>query len=519
MPLMPSAADQTTKLSIPSGNSSDHARLGPSVCKKYEDRIKELEGIINELKSFPPTPASSSHSGSSTSASSASHLSMNNDVGRPASSPTTKKRTYDETTDRNDEISKSRSRIRTVDSSFTNLDASTVLTDPLYDFTRQPATRESGTPKRDLPWSQFPPRLSNCTRGNCFLPPPDEGYTLVSEYLHDFNSIIPLFHPETIYKHVLACYSGEADETQRLYWVLAYVSLGIGHRLRAMSLFATPEDTSNGDFYLNKCLDVLPDLLLQEPSLQLVQGLLGVSVLLQTSYRSRRAALFVTTAMQMAQDLGYNEVISDQEESLNGKQGFYVFWIAFLMDTGMSLRASRPTTQRLADIGVPLPNAHSSDWWALDTSSNHTTIWKVNILTLHASLGLVQAEISDDLFSVNARRRSTSLTASTYTNLVSKLEAWRSANPLVDVQGSSMLTTMYQSDIVHIVILEASYFETLYRLHASNAMGGFTQRLDVFTPSNLRANAGRVCFDLFADAQRLLEIAGLISQGNLTVTW
>jgi hypothetical protein len=224
--------------------------------------------------------------------------------------------------------------------------------------------------------------------------------------------------------------------------------------------------------------------------------------------------------MHMAQDLGYNEAASGQEQkSLNEQQGFYVFWIAFVMDTAMSLGANRSTTQRLADIGVPLPNAHSSDWWALNTFDNHATAWKVNILTLHANLALIQAECSDELFSVSARQRSATLTAATFDSLVSKLDTWKVANPLTDINASSMLATMYQSDIVHSVILEASYFETLYRLHASNGLGGFDQRRDVFSASSLKVAAGRICFDLFADAQRLLELAGLISQGNLSVTW
>jgi hypothetical protein len=513
MPLMPTGGDSFSKSLITTGNGSDNAGLDSLESRNYEERIKALEGVINELKRLPSSTSRSYQSASYTSA-----PSNKNDAGIAASS-TAQKRAHDQISNRDDELSLSSSRIRTENTTPTMLDPQSRLAQPLYNPIRQPA-RESGTLKRDLPWSQFPPRLKNCTRGNCFLPSPDEGYSLVSEYLHDFNSILPLFHPESIYRHVRACYSGEADETHRLYWVLAYVTLGIGHRLRAMSLFATPEDTPNGDFYLNKCLDVLPDLLLQEPSLQLVQALLGVSVLLQTSYRSRKAALFVTTAMHMAQDLGYNEAASGQEQkSLNEQQGFYVFWIAFVMDTAMSLGANRSTTQRLADIGVPLPNAHSSDWWALNTFDNHATAWKVNILTLHANLALIQAECSDELFSVSARQRSATLTAATFDSLVSKLDTWKVANPLTDINASSMLATMYQSDIVHSVILEASYFETLYRLHASNGLGGFDQRRDVFSASSLKVAAGRICFDLFADAQRLLELAGLISQGNLSVTW
>jgi hypothetical protein len=494
MPSIPS-----TGPSIPSSQSSSYATLGPSESRNYENRIRELEGIVNELKNLPPQSASS------TSASS-----VDNDTSPPALSIASQKRAYDQINNQNDDLNSPGSIM---------LDSQSVISLPLYNSTEKRA-RHSGTTIKNLPWSQFPPRLVNCTRGNCYLPPADEGYTLVSEYLHDFNSIMPLFHPETIYKYVRACYSGETDERQRLYWVLAYVTLGIGHRLRAMSIFASPEDTSNGDFYLNKCLDVLPDLLLREPSLELVQALLGVSVLLQTSYRSRRAALFVTTAMHMAQDLGYNEAAAAHEqESQDKKQGFYVFWIAFVMDTGMSLRAHRPTTQRVADIGLSLPNAHCSDWWALNTFDNHATAWKVNLLTLHARLALIQAECYDELFSVGARQRPANLTAGVFDNLATKLETWKRGNPLADINSSNMLASMYQSDIVHSVILEASFFETQYRLHAANALGGFTQRLDVFSPSNLKVAGKMICRELTGDAQRLLEFAGLISQGNLSVTW
>ncbi|OCK76132.1 hypothetical protein K432DRAFT_307037 [Lepidopterella palustris CBS 459.81] len=121
--------------------------------------------------------------------------------------------------------------------------------------------------------------LNNRISGHCFLPHPDEGYSLLNEYLHDFNSKIPLFNPVTIYTHVRNCYSGAAGKLP-LSWVLAYIALGIGHRLRAMSLFAAADDTFDAEWYLNKCLSVLPDLLLQEPTLPLVQALLGISMLL-----------------------------------------------------------------------------------------------------------------------------------------------------------------------------------------------------------------------------------------------
>lgn len=176
-------------------------------------------------------------------------------------------------------------------------------------------------------------------------------------------------------------------------------------------------------------------------------------------------------AMRMLQDLGCNEADSElEQESLEGKQWLYLFWIAFMMDTAMSLRANRSTTQRLADISVPLPNARSLDWCALNLSNDHCTTWKVNILTLNSSLALIQAECADELFSASARRRPASLITGTFNGIISKLDAWKKSNPLFGVDTPSMIARVYQSDIVHTVILEASYFETLYRLHASKIL-------------------------------------------------
>jgi hypothetical protein len=361
--------------------------------------------------------------------------------------------------------------------------------------------------------------LKNCVSGQCHLPPPSEGSSLLNEYLHDFNSRIPLFNPETIRNHVRECYSGTADQMP-LKFVLAYIAIATGYRLRAMTVFAIADDTLKADFYLNKCLAVLPDLLLQEPTLQLIQALLGVALLLYTSHRSKKAALFVSTAMRLAQDLSYNEYDQDRDERLSSdKQEIYVFWIAFLMDTSMNLRANRPNTQKLVDISVPLPDLNSINSLALDTSANTTGQREVNLFALHSSLAVIQAEALEELFSVKARQQSPALIATSFRSVISKLQLWRRSNPLAAIDATRMLSSMYRSDVMHSVMLEGSYFEFLYQLHAANTLGAFHRRIDVFSADSLRSAAGLMSFDIYSDAQRMLELANLVSQGDLSVTW
>jgi hypothetical protein len=358
--------------------------------------------------------------------------------------------------------------------------------------------------------------LEDCISGKCFLPPPDEASSLLKEYLHDYNSRIPLFNPETICMHMRDCYSGAADGSPKS-WVLAYITLGFGHRLRAMSLFAAVDDNSKADWYLNKCLSVLPDLLLEEPTLELVQALLGVSVLMQSSDRSRKAALFVSTAMRMAQNLAYNESGEDDEQnSSKEKQELYVFWIAFFMDTAMNLRATRPNTTKLVDISAPLPHLGSLDPSTRDGNGLNR---EVNMFALHTSLAFIQAEALEELFSVKARRRSAPSIANALKSVISKLGNWNKNNPLAGVDASSILKSMYLSDVMHAIVLEATYFETLYQLHAANALGAFASRLNVFSPDGLRMAGRKTLFELYADAHRFLEFAGLISEKNVPIIW
>jgi hypothetical protein len=512
MPALPSNAskpsDERVLRPVPSGR---HPTTVSSPPEHAGDVTLRLQELLDELKGLLSVVSNQSQS----------VRSQYEDIRLPASLLVAEKRTYDQMVALDESIdhAMSLSRFRGDDNLSFITNTQTFAPRPFHLQPRKSAARGVTSPKRDLAASLPSIPLSNCVSGKCYLPPPDEGSSLLNEYLHDFNSRILLFNPKAIYNYVRDCYSGIADRTP-LCWVLAYIALGIAHRLRAVSLFAVADDTTNADFYLNKCLAVLPDILLQEPTLPLVQALLGVSTLLQTSDRSRKAPLFISTAMRMAQDLAYNEAGQGRDEGRSGDvQEVYVFWIAFFMDTAINLRAIRPNTQKLVDISAPLPNPSSSASWASISPDNYSVDGEVNVFALHASLSLIQAEALEELFSVKARHRSSTLTAIAFEGIISKLDAWRKTNPLADAEAPAMLKFMYRSDVVHSITLEASYFETLYQLHAANALGAFAHRLDVFSPAGLRSAAGLISFDIYADAHRLLEFADLISQSNISVTW
>ncbi|KAK5165784.1 uncharacterized protein LTR77_008707 [Saxophila tyrrhenica] len=359
----------------------------------------------------------------------------------------------------------------------------------------------------------------SCASTKCYLPLPEEGERLLQEFLHDFNSRMPLFNPESLTTIFRDCYSGVNDSIP-LPWVLVYATMAITHRLRAMSLFATPIDTPQSQWYLEKCLAKLPELLMGPPSLQLVQASLIICFLLQTSRQRQRAALFASTALHMAQELGYNELpASHLADTTLGREQAYVFWISFFMDTNMSLGHRRSTSQRLADISTPIPPANVVNWWDLNNHEQRPSEWNLNVFAQHCSLAVIEAEAAEDLFSVGARKRSPVQHPCEYKDIMSKLERWRANNALAKLEATDVLKAMYRSDIVHSVMLEGAYFRTVCQLKVAKELVGFRSRIDVFAPEALQAMIDRRIVPSYGDSRRFLKLAMLVPQGDVSTTW
>jgi hypothetical protein len=337
---------------------------------------------------------------------------------------------------------------------------------------------------------------------HCFLPPVDEGHALLTEYLRDFNSKVPLLDPEAIYTHMQACYSGSAEGVASS-WILTYLVFGIAHQLRALSPVATHNDTPKAEYYLDKCLDSFTRVLLEEPNEKLVQCLLGVAIMLQHSAKSHRVASFISIAMRMAQELGYNEAhISANYDPTQGKVESYLFWICFFMDADLSMYALKPSTHKRTDITIGLPNAYNGDWWSVHPESSfNATIDPsgINIFFLHSSLAIIQAQALEQVFSVKANSQPTQQSIAVQ-SITAKLAAWRWNS------GLNAVTSLQGSDLLHLTMLEASYFRTLYQMEASQQIGRFTYRQDMFSHIALRSQRHHQRSVVYGDACRLLSL-------------
>ena len=189
------------------------------------------------------------------------------------------------------------------------------------------------------------------------------------------------------------------------------------------------------------------------------------------------------------------------------------------MDNDFAFAELRPSSQRLAEITTPLPDSFDQDWWAPPNHSQKTGEWSINVFSLHAALAVIQAEMREELFSVKARSRWPGHMSFAYRTIASNLAKWRRSNVLPNLDASGLLQSSYRSDIVHLVVLEASYFCTLFHLHASHILGNFTTSTDVLSSVALRALMHTGVHNCVDDAQRFLSLAALLANGIHPVTW
>lgn len=347
--------------------------------------------------------------------------------------------------------------------------------------------------------SQVPPK-------RCYLPPMEEGQALLTDYLRDFNSKVPLLDPKAIVSHMRDCYSGAAKSVASS-WALTYFTFGIAHRLRALDPSVRSEETSKTEFYLDKCLTIFSNVLLEEPNERIVQCLLGIAIMLQDSPKSHRVASFVAIALRMTQEIGYNETgIS----GTNDRVASYLFWIAFSMDANLSMCALRPNTQKYAEIMANLPHAEDHDWWDMRSANDEKQMNGnpgTNFFFLNCSLAMIQAQALEEVFSPKANLQPVQYNSALHT-VMAQLTAWRKSSPIDSAEG------LRCPELLHLAMLEASYFRTMYQLAAAQQIGVVNFRFDLFSNVALRIQKYSQGSILFENARRLL---GLLASPQIEI--
>jgi hypothetical protein len=351
----------------------------------------------------------------------------------------------------------------------------------------------------------------------CSLPPVQGGLFLLQEFLVDFNTAMPLFDSTTITAQFLDCYNGKGDGSV-ISWVALKVVLAIAHRLRAMSPLGVTQDTENVQLYLEESLAELPQLLLMSPTLLLAQCLIGMAIVISTSSRPQPAALLVTMALRVLQDLHVNDPPPQQPvpSEPDALQRQRVFWMAYTLDTDMSLRAGRTPSLSSRLINVPLPAVHTPDSAGEIKASDGD--FTINVFLLRIQLALLQAELMEHSLASRAPAEQGYTDDQSLQVIMAKLDDWRQ-NRLFRLSAENLRNMLHRSDLVHVLVLESTYLATAYSVRARLCSAAPAQAKLFSVEGLVAVTSGEVCQALYRDSRRFVDLLQLVPGDNLSCNW
>ncbi|KAH7120847.1 fungal-specific transcription factor domain-containing protein [Dendryphion nanum] len=269
------------------------------------------------------------------------------------------------------------------------------------------------------------------------LPPLEQVMPIVQIYLQDFNSVLPLFHADTLLGLVHDCYSVGPLKRDPVVWAAINVVLALARRHN----FVATHDIPSSSACLRRAESVLSRVVLGDTQLLNIQVLVGMVMLLQASPDIKPALVLIATTIRLAHSIGlHDRTYSAHLDSVHARQRACVFWMAYILDKDISMRSKQPSIQVDDDINLDLPSptvvqcnedrskiSNTDDAAGVITTADGTV--KMNYLTARVQLAAVEGGVYDYIYSTRSRKRSPEERSHALQSVAYALEQWKASIP------------------------------------------------------------------------------------------
>lgn len=270
------------------------------------------------------------------------------------------------------------------------------------------------------------------------LPPLKHVLSLVNVFLEKFNTVLPLFHAETLLRLVHDTCKLTPQQRSPVAWAAINVVLGLTYR---HGLVGGPLIKYSVE-YLNRAQSVLSEVILHDVRLLNVQVLVGMVILFQGAQNLQPALILISTTMRLVHKLGLNgRAASAHLSPVVARQHANVFWMAYILDKDLSFRCKQPSIQLDDDIDLALPYPQTEEKRIdenLDpdegsmasgviTTADGTV--RMNYFVTRIQLAVLEGGVYDYLHSVRAQKRSPEDRLNALESLSRALEQWKASIP------------------------------------------------------------------------------------------
>jgi len=317
------------------------------------------------------------------------------------------------------------------------------------------------------------------------LPPFHQVMPMIHIFLDSFNAVMPLFQPKTLLKLVNDFYAFP-HQGDPVSWAAINVVLALAYKQNLTGNSGLSGDEDLAAEHLSNAQSVISAVMLGDTALLNVQVLVAITVLLQASKDLKPSLILIATALRLAHELGlHTRAAAAHLEPDVARQHSHVFWIAYILDKDLSMRARKPSIQNDDDIDVDMPAPVADHYRSLnpgdqpgDDADNEsvgvvTTLSgnaRVNYFLARIRLANIQGGIYDYLYSARAQTRSASKRAFALESLVNALDEWRLSIP-PEFGAISAPKTLSPGSLSFFCVLHATSFActaTINQAHAWN---------------------------------------------------
>ncbi|KAF9767196.1 hypothetical protein IL306_000287 [Fusarium sp. DS 682] len=198
------------------------------------------------------------------------------------------------------------------------------------------------------------------------------------------------------------------------------------------------DDASIEEPKLARCISnvqsVTTELMAWSGDLLGLQVLLGMVLLFQGTTHPQLAMVLIGCAIRLAQSMGLpsTRASGTSDEPAQCRR---VFWIAYILDKDLALRAKTPYTQFDAETDLELPEDEDHDIGIMVT---HTREIRFNYLRTRSELAVIQGKVHNFLYSRTVQRLSQEQRAETKIRIVQLLSNWRNTLPRELLRSDSL---------------------------------------------------------------------------------
>jgi hypothetical protein len=217
------------------------------------------------------------------------------------------------------------------------------------------------------------------------LPSREATLRLVTDFLANFNNIIPLVDDSALMRLVERQFSWNPDDSPSS-WILLNVVIAFSYRERAHGSTNASCDWQKSLGHIKNALNLLVDLFLRNADLAAIQGLLGLALYFQGTPNAQALFMLAASAMRLSHSIGLHRDTTSGFTKAEIEERRRTFWISFILDADISLRVGRPPVQDMEDYNIPLPDESPQDGRGIIVIDETP----VNFFRLLAQFALVQ---------------------------------------------------------------------------------------------------------------------------------